>query len=275
MKNIQIILLFLLSFSLNAQQKLILNLSDFNIQGKVKSFTLKTKNYQNPNKIGKEVNTIYVQMDPDFISEFYFNPQGFLYESKSQEHKNTWKKYEFVGTEKNPLVSKISAQTIKENKDSNQEIYTISAVYQDQSYLVTTLFEDGKKKSVRRYLDSKGNVIKEHLEPIGKKVLTYTYDEKNNMIEINKNQEFYLKNIYLYDKEGKIIQKSEVHKNGLTHTFTYDNGLLTSITKPEGDVQNFTYEFDKNGNWIKRAYKINGVLVSEDFREYVYAENNF
>ena len=71
MKNIQIILLFLLSFSLNAQQKLILNLSDFNIQGKVKSFTLKTKNYQNPNKIGKEVNTIYVQMDPDFISKVH------------------------------------------------------------------------------------------------------------------------------------------------------------------------------------------------------------
>ena len=272
MKKIQIILILLLGITLNAQQKLILNLSDFNIQGKVKSFTLKTKNYQNPYKISKDVNTIYVQMDPDFISEFYFNPQGFLYESKSQVRGNTWKKYEFIGTEKNPLVSRISAQTIKENKDSKQENYTISAVYQDQSYLMTTLFEDGKKQTVRRYLDSKGNVIKEHLEPIGNKVLTYTYDEKNNMVEINKNQEFYLKNSYLYDKYGKIIQKTEVHKNGLTHIFTYDNDLPTSITNPKGDVQTFTYAFDKNGNWVKRAYKINDVLISEDFREYVYAE---
>lgn len=271
MKKIQIILLFLLCFSLNAQQKLILNLSDFNIQGKVKSFTLKTKNYQNPYKISKDVNTIYVQMDPDFISEFYFNPQGFLYESKSQVNGYTWKKYEFIGTTSNPLLSKITAKAIN-NKNSKSDNYTILVAYENQSYLVTTAFEDGKKQSIRSYLDSKGNVIKEHLEPIGNKVFTYSYDEKNNIIEKNKNQEFYLKNIYLYDKNDKIIQKTEVHKNGLTHTFTYDNGLLTSITKPEGDVQTFTYEFDKNGNWIKRTYKINDVLVSEDFREYVYAE---
>lgn len=93
------------------------------------------------------------------------------------------------------------------------------------------------------------------------------------MIEKKKNQEFYLKNCYLYDKDDKVIQKKEVHKNGLTHIFTYENGLLTSITNPKGDVQNFTYEFDEKGNWIKRTYKINDVLVSEDFREYVYAEN--
>lgn len=270
MKKFQLILILLLSISFNAQQKISSNLSDFNIRGKVKSFKLKTKNYEDPNKISKEGNTIYVQLDPNFVSEFYFNAQGILYESKSQEYFNSWKKYEFSCNEANPLVTKITTYAI--NKNSKKEHFTVFVTYQDQSRLVITQLQDGKTHSIRSIFDSKGNIIKEHLEPIGDKVFTYTYDEKNNMIEKKKNQEFYLKNIYVYDHDNKIIEKTEIHNNGQISIFTYNNGLLASITNPEGDKQTFTYEFDKNGNWIKRFHKVNGVLVSEDFREFVYNE---
>ena len=48
------------------------------------------------------------------------------------------------------------------------------------------------------YFDEKGNVIKEHLVPKTKKVFTYSYDEKNNMIEKRKNEILHLLSLNLY-----------------------------------------------------------------------------
>ena len=273
MKKIQIIVLLLLSYTINAQEKLISRLSDYNIQGKVKFFILKTKNYEKPNKIIKDPNTIYVQNDPNFISEFHFNSYGFLYESKSQQEDYTWKKYEFTENKENPLPTKITLETLNNNKNSKQYDYTMMLDYQDQAYLITYQYQNGKKHTVRRELDSNGNVIKEHLVPVGKKIFTYRYDEKNNLIEKQKNQEVIVKYIYEFDKDDEISKKTEIHKSGSTFIFSYEKGLLTKIVDEEGDEQIFTYEFDEKGNWTKRTYKINDVLVSEDFREYVYAEN--
>ena len=96
MKN-QIIqlLLFLVAINFNAQQKLQSHTADFNIKGKVKSFTSTTKNYKSINDLVKDSDILFVQNDPNFTSEYYFNEDGFLYESKTDEVGYTWKKYEF------------------------------------------------------------------------------------------------------------------------------------------------------------------------------------
>ena len=264
--NLITILISTLAFT---QQKLQSHSTDFNIKGKVKSFTSTTKNYKSINDLVKDSDILFVQNDPNFTSEYYFNEDGFLYESKTDEVGYTWKKYEFSKAKK-PLVIKISV--LKKDKISAEYIpnYTIDITYQNESSLVTTNYSNGKKEVIQRYLDKKGNVIKEHLVPKTKKVFTYSYDEKNNMVEKKKNEEFYSKNTYQYDNEGNISQKIETHKSGSFHTFNYEKGLLTSILLPEGDIQTFTYEFDSKGNWTKRTTKMNDILVSEDFRVYEY-----
>ena len=264
-KNIFNFIIFFVSISTFSQQKLQSHTADFNIKGKAISFTSTTKNYKSINDLVKDSDILFVQNDPNFTSEYKFNEDGFLYESKTDDVGYTWKKYEFSMAKK-PLVIKISV--LKKDKISAEYIpnYTIDITYQNESSLVTTNYSNGKKEIIQRYFDEKGNVIKEHLVPKTKKVFTYSYDEKNNMIEKKNNNEFYSKNTYQYDNEGNISQKIETHKSGSFFTFNYEKGLLTSILLPEGDIQTFIYEFDSKGNWTKRTTKMNDTLVSEDFR---------
>ena len=143
--NLITILISTLAFT---QQKLQSHSTDFNIKGKVKSFTSTTKNYKSINDLVKDSDILFVQNDPNFTSEYYFNEDGFLYESKTDEVGYTWKKYEFSKAKK-PLVIKISV--LKKDKISAEYIpnYTIDITYQNESSLVTTNYSNGKKEIIR------------------------------------------------------------------------------------------------------------------------------
>ena len=124
-----LLIITLLIFSLTqAQQKLQSHTTDFNILGKVKSFTSTTKNYKSINDLVKDSDILFVQNDLNFTSEYKFNEDGFLYESKTDEVGYTWKKYEFSKAKK-PLVIKISV--LKKDKISAEYKKTIVMVTHD------------------------------------------------------------------------------------------------------------------------------------------------
>lgn len=102
----------------------------------------------------KDSDILFVQNDLNFTSEYKFNEDGFLYESKTDEVGYTWKKYEFSKAKK-PLVIKISV--LKKDKISAEYIpnYTIDITYQNESSLVTTNYSNGKRSYSKIFLIKK------------------------------------------------------------------------------------------------------------------------
>ena len=95
---------------------------------------------------------------------------------------------------------------------------------------------------------------------------TYKYDEKGNQIEVNSSLGY--KGTYKYDEKGNRIEDNFYESDGSLSsksTYKYDekgNRIEDNSENLYRDLDRkwtYKYEFDKQGNWIKRI----------DFRDYI------
>jgi hypothetical protein len=98
----------------------------------------------------------------------------------------------------------------------------------------------------------------------------FTYDDKGNMLTqliYEKFENSKTLNTYAYDAKGNKTEWN-VTKDGkpfMKAVFSYDdkgNTTVISVTDPSGkevDKREYTYEYDKKGNWIKKTVKLKGV----------------
>lgn len=114
------------------------------------------------------------------------------------------------------------------------------------------------------------------LKPNGslKEKWTFRYDVKGNKIEekhfdSKEKQIFHL--ALFYDSIGRQIENKSFTSNGIlisSETFAYDNNnnIIESTYSESSNLGTqklgFAYEFDKNGNWIKRILYRKGVMTN-------------
>lgn len=268
-KILTTLLILLISYAF-AQEKIRIHKSHLDVRGDVISFTSRTINHKNPNKLVNDPNMFFIQSDPNFTSEYYFNTLGFLYESKTQEKGYTWKKYEFTDAPVNLTVIKITALSKRKIKEKFQPNYVMNIECKDHSADVTTTLNNGDKQTIRRYFDEKENVIKEQLVPEGEKEFTYLYDNGNRLIERKRNNGDFTKYEYETDQNGEIIKKTEINQNDEKRVMNYENGRVVSEIFPTYTLRYEYSDLDKFGNWTKKTIFLNDVLISEEYREFWY-----
>jgi hypothetical protein len=115
------------------------------------------------------------------------------------------------------------------------------------------------KKDEQRKYDYKGNKIEENSYNSDGSLdskWTYKYDDKGNQIELNSynsDGSLSIKWTYKYDDKGNKIEEN---------SYNSDGSLISKWT--------FIYEFDKQGNWIKRIDFKNEIPEFILEREYEY-----
>ena len=271
-KILQIFSFFSIATLSFAQEKFLQNSADFIISGDVQSFTGKVKNYTNPNNLVEDPNLIFLDNDPDFTQEYYFNESGNLYKTV-QEGQNDYnlKMIYFNNDGLYQKVRRVEFESKQNLKDAFQKDHQLVFEYKKNGVLdITNLFKDGTKETIRRTYDTIGNLIKEQKLEGSKKEINYSYDKMNRPIEQKDNRGNVKKFTYDLDENGDISKKTSTEKDGKVYIYNFKKKLLTSITYPEGYTEYYTYVFDEKGNWTKRTRTLEGKLVTVYFREYVY-----
>jgi antitoxin component YwqK of YwqJK toxin-antitoxin module len=97
----------------------------------------------------------------------------------------------------------------------------------------------------------------------------YIYDDKGNRIEeTTKGKYFNDKSTYKYNSDNKVIERTSYYSDGRVMnktTYHYDdlsNEIKMDSFGPGGELINnesYSYEFDKNKNWIKKTILINSI----------------
>ncbi len=98
-------------------------------------------------------------------------------------------------------------------------------------------------------------------------------------IELNVNEEIIEKHIYNYDDRGN-LSLDTTYTSGdsmcCIRRFVYDrrgNEIFTIVYHPNGDYfdyENYEYDYDNRGNWVKRRIYFSGKLDSVVTREFEY-----
>ncbi|MEK7225653.1 MAG: hypothetical protein AAB221_08215 [Bacteroidota bacterium] len=86
--------------------------------------------------------------------------------------------------------------------------------------------------------------------------MSYAYDKKGNLAEENKYDSsgaFSSRLVYKYDERNNEIERSRYLPSG----------------KPDVQIA-WTYEYDKQGNWILKTQLINGAVAGVIKREFEY-----
>lgn len=156
--------------------------------------------------------------------------------------------------------------------DEIEYLYTENSVEKEQT---TTTIRDNKVDYIEYlYFDEKGNVIKKinksiyHESSSGKKeseeIQIFKYNDKKLIEKEWINDE--LNGIIKFDENGNEIYSSNVNiTNNEFASFTkkYDkhNNIIELIENKNKKtvVYKYTYEFDKNMNWVKRTTLLNEV----------------
>lgn len=142
------------------------------------------------------------------------------------------------------------------------------------------------RKYSNKYDDKGNNIEENHYGPDGSLYgkVTYKYNDKGNNIE----QNWYMsdgslteKLIYKYDNMGNNIEEYSYKSDGSLNkkqTYKYDNKgnkIEFNLYNTEGSLDNtsiftFNYNYDINGNWIKKTEFINGIPQKIIEREIKY-----
>lgn len=198
----------------------------------------------------------------------YDNKGNKLTENESNEKGEVRVKESFKYDDKNNLINKdtqffdgnLDAKTVFEyDKKGNlikQHLYRegswLTEIYSKRIENGITIKEiqsksekQKKEKKILKYND-KGNVIEES-----------EYDAKGNLLE---------RITYKYDAEGREIEVNWENPNGFLvyskYIKTYnDRGILSGVkyVYPNGNIEQYvySYEYDNQGNWIKKILYIN------------------
>ena len=260
------------------------DLSNFNLKGKVKSFSQESYEVKvrNENIIkGRKIDG-FNEPDDIFFSDsfrihFKFDENGNKIEennfnSKGKLHDKRIYKY----NEKGNLFE--SSSLFNENETTKQiyhyntkgELMSIN-YFRNEEFFMEDYYQYDDKGNLIDYsswtvnpkklqwqtnykYDEEGNVIEKDDDNW---VTTYEYDDKGNKIvekQINKHDDGVYKSMYRYDKDENLIEKIEENSR-------------------KGEIQsslNFKYEFDKNDNWTKRIAFILDKPFAISIRKYEY-----
>ncbi|ARN77546.1 hypothetical protein BST97_05840 [Nonlabens spongiae] len=144
----------------------------------------------------------------------------------------------------------------------------------DQGRIITEISYTAGKPETKVYTyDSNGNMLSWESTPSNKKTV-YTYDDRGRIIkDVYSSDTFEYTTIYTYTNKGKalVVDKKETNKDGVLvnhYIKEYREGLIRSSEEVGQGKDTFTYEFDKEYNWIKR-YK-NGSKYFDDERTIYY-----
>jgi hypothetical protein len=133
MRTIKVTLLFHLFLNATlsfAQEKFLQKSADFIITGDVQSFTGTVKNYTNPNNLVEDPNLIFLDNDPDFTEEYYFNESGNLYKTL-QEGQNAYtsKMIYFNNEDLYQTVRRVEFESKQNLKDAFQKDHQLVFEY--------------------------------------------------------------------------------------------------------------------------------------------------
>lgn len=274
LKNIVLFFLLLTTTLSFAQQKFLQQPADFNVYGNVESFTAKTKNFANPNDLVEDLNLIFMDNDPDFTEEYYFNEYGNLYKSV-QEDINGYTTKNIYFNNGGLSIRRIETESKQNLKDEYERNHQMVFEYKKNRTMdVTNLFKEGRKEVIRRFYDKDGNLIKEKKLEGSNKEIIYRYDKNRRLIEQKDNRGNFKKFSYEYDEDGEISKKTSTDEDGEVYVFEFKKSRLISLKYPMGYTMYYTYEFDQKGNWTKKTTTLNGKLVTEHIREYIYREKD-
>lgn len=189
---------------------------------------------------------------------------------------------------------------------TEKQIYS----YDNKGYLVenNTYASDGSLKSKTKYkYDYKGNIIEKDVydssgdetsretykfDDKGNQIEEYSYycelkwiseyDDKGNRIRVNchdSNGKKVRKWIFIYDLIGNKIEEIDSDSDGnrtVNTTYKYDNNRniievysINPIASLKG-TDSYIYEYDNQGNWVKRIDSYNGFVKYIIIREIMY-----
>lgn len=142
-----------------------------------------------------------------------------------------------------------------------KRIYTINNKYTDKNLLQETETlnqNDQLEYSEVRTYDTKGNITSNRVFDgfaDGKVLEEFQYDKNNNLIERKEivNQEIITHQLLSYDQHNNVISEKTVGRKGM---------LLVD--------RKVSYQYDKNGNWIKKTVSSNGEEKFQVERKIVY-----
>lgn len=187
---------------------------------------------------------------------------------------NLYRKFIYAYDEKSNRTEEVFYQ-YKNNFYKDSTIIKSTYKYDGEGNIIEKNINDSNIVQTYKY-DYKGNLLENYLyKPKNKLKLKriFVYDTNGNQQELSvftSSGKVKNKITYLYDDNGnKIEQKNHKPKNWLSQerivkqTYKYDdkgNIIEKAIYKADGSLKDkyiYLYEYDKEGNWVKKATTVN------------------
>ena len=259
------------------------DLSNFNLKGKVKSFSQESYEV----KVRKENIIKGRKIDGFNEPDAPFSPSSFRIHFKFDENGNTIETNNVNSKGKlhdksiykyNDKGNLFESSTLYKENETTKQIYN----YNTKGKLIGINYFRNEKFFMEDYYqyDDKGNLIDYSSWTVDPKKLQwqthFKYNEQGNLIEKEHNRsenDSYVET-FKYDDRGNIIIK----KGGLDEktTYVYDeknNVIQKTYYNEKDEIQrslNFEYEYDNNDNWTKRVAFILDKPGAISIREYEY-----
>lgn len=186
--------------------------------------------------------------------------EEWLYNENNELEQRTKMKYN---------AQNLPVQIIVED-DKGKKIQQSTYVYDEQGYLTQLIgYDDRGKMSEKSYYtyDQRGNLTKYiGYGQFDNRKIYYKYDANNKITEqlcTDIKDNFTEKIIFQYENQGKFEKRISIDLNNnvlSTIIYKYDdyNNLLEfTHTDKDGAIierHEFTYQYDKNNNWIKQTF---------------------
>ncbi|MBL7786095.1 MAG: hypothetical protein JNM36_09335 [Chitinophagales bacterium] len=258
-----------------------------NLKGNVKKIT--ENRYHASEKDGKVVQGSKLQEENDLSNTY--NEKGNIIENIRSDFK-TKKiiKQVYIYNDQDLLVE-TKVFEITKNFTTSEKLKTrYELKYNDQGLNTETrtIFNDTLREITTAVFDKKGNKTQEDKKKPDTDELfahsVYGYDDYGNVIEtqnFDKKNTLFNKGMFSFNQKGQ--QTEEIweypqQKATITKKIYYDaNGNINKLdnkiqgNNPKGDtLQEFKYEFDDKGNWIKQIMILNGKVEGMSLRTIEY-----
>lgn len=224
---------------------------------------------------GERTQTIYVQTESlrtlagqEIRSEYTYSAKGNPLEVK------TYFNDELYQTASTRTSGGISYLTVVD-REGNETVQSTLTTYDDRGNVTQVEISVGLdtiSRTTYTYDDQDRPLTASTVTGTGNTVVSYTYDEKGNLVEQIRDDETtdtYTRTVYTYDDRDYILEETAYNEEGVRQgsiTYTYekdDSGRTATYFDGEGEPtgQVVTTQYDDHGNLILETTTVDGEVV--------------
>ncbi len=240
---------------------------------KIKKIENKITSYKMYNSDGfqvewqkKDIYDNIIEREKYVYNKFSKMSEHLIYNNKNQIERNTFFKYDEMGFNIE-IKSKSEISKIENDKDGRK---LIENLYSDDYHLGKYIYS----------YDDKGNLLLiKYINPDNEESnkTTFLYDTNGKLLEKSAYNQNYLENkwIYKYDLNGNEIEMKYFKSTKLNNTITSKYDVSNRIVEwknieSEGNSTMIIYDYDENNNVILEKYFIDSNLIGKSESQIVY-----